>query len=412
MASPQAQEDTMSRFGKLARAAGCAALTAAGSAPALAQTPAALPGSVSTVPAAPAYGVTVAPPTAASAPTTDLFRAGVHHKRPVPGYYYPPAADCPPPGAALPGGTPPGTAVPEATLPPAPAAPDLFAGADAGPTNGLGGYIDNALPITTFRLRYDANYGNNRPDRGEFFYAKCGCFGTADARGPRLPERNVDYQELQAYLEYAITRRFSVFTNVPVRFINPEANRNAEGISDLQFGGKYALVYGPTRVLTAQLKVIVPTGREEAGLGTGNTWLEPALLYQEQLSARWQLFGQVKDQFSLDRQSDFTGNVLTYGLGTSYVVASGCWGYVAPVGEVVGWTLLSGRELNPDTGMDQSARGDTIVNGKFGVRVGFGKAELGQPYPTRSDLYVGYGRALTGEVWYQDMLRVEYRMFF
>ena len=36
----------------------------------------------------------------------------------------------------------------------------------------------------------------------------------------------------------------------------------------------------------------------------------------------------------------------------------------------------------------------------------------GQPYPTRSDLYIGYGRALTGAVWYKDLLRLEYRYFF
>ena len=40
-----------------------------------------------------------------------------------------------------------------------------------------GGYIDGAAPVTQMRLRYDSMYGNNRPDRAEFFYPKCGCFG-------------------------------------------------------------------------------------------------------------------------------------------------------------------------------------------------------------------------------------------
>ena len=30
----------------------------------------------------------------------------------------------------------------------------------------------------------------------------------------------------------------------------------------------------------------------------------------------------------------------------------------------------------------------------------------------QSDVYVGYGRALTGDVWYKDMVRVEYRLHF
>ena len=53
-------------------------------------------------------------------------------------------------------------------------------------------------------------------------------------------------------------------------------------------------------------------------------------------------------------------------------------------------------------GAPVDARGDTIVNGKFGVRVGSGK----------SDFYVGYGRALTGEVWYKDIIRFEFRRAF
>jgi hypothetical protein len=48
------------------------------------------------------------------------------------------------------------------------------------------------------------------------------------------------------------------------------------------------------------------------------------------------------------------------------------------------------------------AAGDTIVNLKFGVRSYFGC----------SDLYLGYGRCVTGDRWYQDILRVEYRYHF
>lgn len=385
----------MSTFGTLARAAGCAALLATGASPATAQ-----------------YGF---PPPAearvlAGASAVDSLTPASHRRSAAPAYC-PPATNCAPVVPA-PGTTPPGMTPPTTPDPTAPAVPDLFSGADAGPTAGLGGYIDNALPMTQFRLRYDAAYGNNRPDRAEFFYPKCGCFNTADAKGPPLAETNVDAQTLYAYAEYALTERFSVFTNVPVRFINPEQNRNSAGFSDLHFGAKYALVYNAARVVTFQLQTIVPTGQERLGLGTGNVWLEPGLLFQEQLSARWQLFGQVKDQIPLDPQSDFTGNVLTYGLGSSYVVANGCWGYVAPVGEVVGWTVLSGQGFNPNTLLAESARGDTIVNAKVGVRIGFGESELGQPFPTRSDLYLGYGRALTGEVWYKDMFRLEYRWFF
>ncbi|MCI0699505.1 MAG: hypothetical protein L0241_00270, partial [Planctomycetia bacterium] len=98
------------------------------------------------------------------------------------------------------------------------------------------------------------------------------------------------------------------------------------------------------------------------------------------------------------------------------LVAQGRWGYVAPVAELVGWTVLSGKELSQFRNIPLSSSGTTIVNAKLGVRVGFGQlsncSPYASPYLTRSDLYVGYGRALTGAVWYEDLLRVEYRMFF
>ena len=54
-------------------------------------------------------------------------------------------------------------------------------------------------------------------------------------------------------------------------------------------------------------------------------------------------------------------------------------------------------------GTEKGAAGDTIVNAKVGVRFKLG--EFG-------DFYTGYGRALTGSRWYEETLRVEFRMFF
>ena len=120
------------------------------------------------------------------------------------------------------------------------------------------------------------------------------------------------------------------------------------------------------------------------------------------------MFGEVRDQIPLSPRSDFTGNVLRYGLGSSFMAVQRDWGYVAPVAEVVGWTVLSGKELADGRVLD--AEGDTIVNAKLGLRFGFGKDDCSNQY--RNDIYIGYGRALTGEVWYKDVVRAEYRRFF
>lgn len=291
---------------------------------------------------------------------------------------------------------------------------DRGAGADVGPTTGLGGYIENAMPNSMIRLRFDSAYNNNRPDRGEFFYAKSAILGTPNARGPGLRERSIDYQELTTTAEVAFAQRISAFFDIPVRFINPDVNQNAAGIGDVGFGMKYAAIYTPTRVVSAFLRFQAPSGSISKGLGNGNWWIEPGVLWLEQLSQKWQLFGEFRFQTPLAPRSDFTGNLFRYGLGTSYIIAQGRSWYIAPVAEVVGWTVLSGKETDLDTLQVVRAAGDTIVNAKFGVRIGFGApgCGCGSPYLTRNDLYIGYGRALTGEVWYKDLLRFELRRFF
>ena len=410
----------MSRFGQLFRATAAAALTAA---PAAAQNP---------------YFPPQQPDMSGYVYPNAVYPAAGDGRRPAAPPYNYGSGPCCPPGAVVPwtpgaGPQQPG-AQPGAPPRPFPSAdpsqpgaqPPGDQGANPSPSFGgqeggvgvgqsvaaRGGYIENAAPVTMFRLRYDSAYGNNRPDRAEIFYAKCGCFNTRDAKGPPRPERNVDYQELIPYFEYAVNDRFSMFAEIPTRFINPEVNANAAGLGDVSYGLKYAFIRNDCRTWSFWLRTITPTGRENQGLGTGNWWIEPGVLFLEQFSPRWQLFGEFRGQFRLTRESDFTGNLLRYGIGSSYTVANGSWGYVAPVGEVVGWTVLSGREFDASTGQVFSARGDTIVNAKTGVRIGFGETNLGQPYATKSDLYIGYGRALTGEVWYKDMLRVEFRYFF
>ena len=51
----------------------------------------------------------------------------------------------------------------------------------------------------------------------------------------------------------------------------------------------------------------------------------------------------------------------------------------------------------------ERASGTTIVNVKLGARLGFGSAQ---------SVYVGYGEALTKDVWYERTVRVEYRRAF
>lgn len=304
-----------------------------------------------------------------------------------------------------------------------------------------GGYIDDAIPRTSLRIRYDSAYDNNRPDRAEYFYAKCGCFrrlgidpGAAGPvpngpNGGRLLETGVDYQDVRLQMEYALRSNASVFVELPFRFLDPEVNDNTAGFADLNFGFKYALVADCDRYLTFQLRAYVPTGDSTKGLGTDHYSIEPGLLFYRQLTDKLVLIGEFKDWIPLDandgatptsNSANFSGNILQYGAGLGYEMYRNCCSgtTVTPVVEVVGWTILDGLSTASSDGTLATFRlqgaEDTIVNAKFGVRIGFdGNGIAPGSQANSSSLYVGYGRALTGtDRWYEDIVRVEYRMNF
>jgi hypothetical protein len=129
------------------------------------------------------------------------------------------------------------------------------------------------------------------------------------------------------------------------------------------------------------------------------------LLVNYRLAERWLLEGELRYWVPVGG-GDFAGDIVRYGVGLSYGRRSpdDCW--LTPVAEVVGWTALSGRDLvarSPTSFAVEDAAGQTIVNFKFGLRLGLGEL---------ADVYAGYGRALTGNTWYKDTVRVEFRLFF
>ena len=264
------------------------------------------------------------------------------------------------------------------------------------------GYIDNAIPGNQFRLRSDYVWESNKPNRAEFQWAWPPPLGN----GPALDESGVNYQRLATYLELAPSDCFSVFVDAPLMFVDPDINDNTGGYGDMQAGFKWALVHCPDQYLTLQLRTYIPTGDEERGLGTGHFSLEPALLWYKRLDNCWLFEAEVADWIPIDGTSGRQGNVLRYGLGFSY--DSWYWGCtrVRPIVEFVGWTVLDGQSrfaTGPGLFAVEDADGDTIVNVKVGARLGLGE---------RKDLYIGYGRSLTGDRWYEDIFRVELRHFF
>ena len=278
------------------------------------------------------------------------------------------------------------------------------------------GYIDSAVPMTQFRLRYDSAFDNPTPDRVQFFYSEDGPGGLGN-------ETRVDYQDVRAYFEYAPTSRLSGFVEIPFRFLNPEVNANTAGLGDIEAGFKYAIKAYPDDYISALLRVYTPTGDAvQRGLGTGTVRLEPGVLFYRRLTDRLVTEGEFKAWIPTANNRVrsgpstgelFSGTVLRYGLGAGYDLWQGCGdcccneccpptSRLTGVAEFVGWTILDGYSNFPNAADPVDVSGNTIVNGKFGVRYTTGDKSL----------YVGYGRALTGPVWYNDILRAEFRITF
>jgi hypothetical protein len=232
----------------------------------------------------------------------------------------------------------------------------------------------------------------------------------AIAQGDSIPSY-VNFQQLYFYGEYAATPQFSLFTQLPVRWLQPkpsgvaQAFPNGSGFGDMSIGFKFAPIANPRTYLTFQFRLNLPSGDARQGLGTNHVSAEPALLYYQRISDRLSVEAQVLGTMPLTSSAGlptastegFAGNVFSYGIGPSYKLIDHEQYKLAGVVELVGWNVRGGQATNRT-----STAGVNIVNLKVGPRVLFG----------RNSIYFGYGIALTSQTWYREIFRTEYRYSF
>jgi hypothetical protein len=289
------------------------------------------------------------------------------------------------------------------------------------------GYIEDAVVSSKVRIRFDVGWEINAPDRAEFFYAKCGCYIDAgadpEAPGPRPGATiDMDYRQLYVQGEFAVTDRFSAYAEFPFRWIQPNSFApesippgltpfgNQSGASDLRAGVKIAFVSEAANVVTGRVQAFVPTGEASSGLGTDHWSIEPALLMYNRLSERFVIESQIgwwhpfegANGSPLSTDEDWAGDVLFYGIGPSVEIYRGDRVRFAPVVELVGWRVLGGFQSAAPFPPPTEAEGINIVNLKIGARTSW----------DRNSFYVGFGKALTDDVWYDEILRFEYRVSF
>jgi hypothetical protein len=314
------------------------------------------------------------------------------------------------------------------------------------------GYIDSAIIRSRIRFRYDNIQGGNS-DRAGFLYgtylAGSGFRWQPDfepsngtVNGPTNSViKEISYQELSTYGELKIADRFSLFADVPLRFNDTVEfppndsfnqlihlidtpggllpNARAVGIGDINAGMRYALIQETNTHVTFQLKTFIPTGDAFHALGTGHASIQPGVLFQKDYE-KFAIFGEAHDWIAI---SDlklsghpafpangpdldgrlFNGNVLRLGVGTAYHIVDNGRQRLSSIAEFVNWTVLDGLKSDIDfagftEGKYADARGDTIVNGKFGVRYNQGPHSI----------YVGYGCPFTEQILYSSIIRADY----
>ncbi len=292
------------------------------------------------------------------------------------------------------------------------------------------GYIDSAIIQSRVRVRYDNATGANEPGRAGFLYPTLGQgLDYEGGRGPTgigINTGEVDIEQISTYLEIALRERLSVFIDVPVRFIGPIdldgggplPEDTQSGFSDLSAGFRWGWIAEPDEHLTFQLRATAPTGRAREALGTGNTTMDFSLLYDRKINDITRLYAEINDWQTLDavdlRNTNMgpgstsigllsqDANIMRFGLGLGVDLWSNEDRYkpvtVTGLFETVAWTVLQGVNSPLDTNVPlEDASGDTIVNGKYGMRIS-GK---------KNSMYVGYGHNWSSDRWYSDLLRIE-----
>lgn len=280
------------------------------------------------------------------------------------------------------------------------------------------GYIEDAAVQSEVRVRFDAGFNALRPDRAEYFYA--GCDGSSGCSG--AIQRTLNFQQLYLKGEYAPLERFSVFVQVPFRWVQPFFVPNTGtptlssggGISDVQAGLRFAAVASGSRKLTIQLGADFPTGDGSAGLGTNHYSIEPEVLFFQRISDRCAIEAEAGDSHPIGGTiyvpnaspatppQNFAGDVVMYGIGPSYQLIKHDSYRVTPVLELVSWHVFGGLQTGAAEAV-QSAAGINVLNAKLGARASFSDG---------SSIYAGFGRSLTSDIWYRNLFRIEYRRVF
>lgn len=255
--------------------------------------------------------------------------------------------------------------------------------------------MDVSQPSNVWAFRYRSHYGLENPDASEYFWAKQGT-------SPAIPERNVDHQALWIVHEIG-GGRFSMLTEFPIRFLDPELNDNTAGIGDVRLGPKIVLADGRDWQVTHIMKTWMPTGSPRKGLGTGHTGIEPGFLFRYKWTEDTYLHSEFKVRFPVGGNPNHAGTVITYGFAVSSVWHDTDSFALIPTLELTGLSFLDGSKTLPSGAIVDSD--GTTFSVQPGVRLVLGPpGDLGQ-----FEVGLGSGVTLAGDAPFQYATNLEVR---
>ena len=173
--------------------------------------------------------------------------------------------------------------------------------------------------------------------------------------------------EIEAELEWALTRRIGVVLEVPFLILDPEDGETEEGFGDFGIAPRFLLVETNRFLLSANLEVVTPTGSESRGLGRGETALSPTLSLWYDLGRSMAVNTQFGTEHGLESGDDefLYNTALTLSLLDSEMVAdvaNDTHGQHFPAGMM---NLLA--EFNGRTSLSGEGHGRTTAEFLFGA---------------------------------------------
>jgi hypothetical protein len=297
-------------------------------------------------------------------------------------------------------------------------------------------FVDATRPITQSRVRYDAGFDMNHPDRGEYFWAReqimpnqLGPGGPCaptnkPGTGPGCIARATDFEQLSLYTE-AASGGFGAFFEIPYREIDPESSGlNSQlglnpccqhsGFADMNAGFKSLLLDCELVQIGFQFTTYIPIGDVGKGLGTGHVSLEPALLYTIKLGPKTYLQGESAYWIPIAGDPLYESNIWRNHISFNHILWRPCCD-IQLLGtiEINEWSIFQGSYTATDFLIPNPANGklsafaasatDTIVSAGPGIRL---------VVCDKFDVGVGTAFSITGERWAEELIRTEFRLRF